>query len=182
MAFNAAEFRSKIKNGGARPNNYEVTITFPDAGAAAETFKFTCRAASVPGMTIGSVDLAYFGRRVSFAGDRVFDDWNVRVYCGEDMVVRNAFERWSDRLSRLDISTTTHADIAGTAVYSEAKVKLLGKEGEVLKTYTLKNVWPVNVGTVELAWDANDQILEFDATLRLDYFVTDKISARSATA
>lgn len=180
--FNAAAFRSKLKSGGARPNQYEVEITFPDAGGAAETFKFTCRATSTPGFTVGSVDTSYFGRRVSFAGDRQFEDWNVRVYNTLDYQVRNAFERWSDRLARLDHTTTTHSQDGGLPVYSTAKVKHIDLNGNVIKTYTLKNVWPVNVAPMELAWDANDAIQEFDVTLRMDYFVTDKIEGGTASA
>ena len=192
MAFNAAEFRSKMRYGGARPNLYEVTLSFPsDLGEASEIFTFMCRSASLPGMMIGTAPTSYFGRTVKFAGDRQFEDWNVQVYNDEDFKVRNAFEAWQNRMSLLDHNTKAVENMCSPgpeAYYVDITVKQLGKDGGLcghgnggdgLKTYTLKNAWPNQSGPIELAWDANDQIETFSVNFTYDYFITDKIEGLS---
>lgn len=175
MSFNAQDFRTKMEFGGARPNQYKVSLTFPDSGAE-EKFTFMCRAASLPGMTVGPADAYYFGRRVSWAGDREFQDWNVRVYNDEDFAVRNAFERWSDRTARLSHNTDTHDDKNDLTYCVDCIVEQIGKDGQVKKTYFFKNMWPIDLSPIELAWDMNDTIEEFDVTFRYDYYETDLIN------
>lgn len=176
MAFNASEFRARLQGHGQRPNMYEVKITFPDVTNDVEReFTFMCRASSSPGFFLGRVDAPYFGRRVSFAGDRVYEDWNVRVIDDEDHVVRNAFESWSNRMSMIDHDTNKVENFEGRVVYADAEITMMSKDGTPNKTYYLKNAWPLQVSPVELAWDANDQIVEFDVSFAYDYFITDRI-------
>lgn len=187
MAFDATKFRAAMKYGGARANLYEVSLSFPDdLGQADETFTFMCRSASLPGMMIGTAPASYFGRTVKFAGDRSFEDWNVQVYNDEDFKVRNAFEAWQNRMSLLDHGTEAAENMCTPgpqAYYIDIQIKQLGKDGGLcghgnggeIKRYTLKNAWPNQIGPIELAWDANDQIETFSVNFTYDYFITDKI-------
>lgn len=185
--FNAAAFRSKLKGGGARPNLYEVTLTFPgNDGGASEMLTFMCRSASLPGMTVGTVNVPYFGRTIKLAGDRTFEDWSIRAFNDEDFLVRNAFEAWQNRLALLDSTTNlieNGADVGGAErLYIDITVNQLSRKGgDVLKSYTLKNAHPTNVGQIELAWDSNDAIEEFDVTFAYDYFETNKISGMTSS-
>ena len=80
MAFDATTFRNQLAYGGARPNLYEVHVTFPsDDVSVSEKFTFMCRSASLPGMMVGTATLPYFGRTIKLVGDRQFDDWNVQI-------------------------------------------------------------------------------------------------------
>lgn len=179
MAFNAAEFRARLGGKGARPNQFEVAITFPVApgvaGDPSSEFTFMCQASTVPGMNVGAAETFYFGRKVSFAGDRIFDDWTVQVINDEDFLVRNAFESWSNRMHLLDHDTNQADKIQGQPVYAKAVVRQFGKGGAVIKTYNLENAWPLNVSEMALAWADNDRIQTFDVTFRYDFFTTDKI-------
>lgn len=183
-AFNAQKFRSQMAAGGARANQFKVTITFPGetTNATMEKFTFMCRAASLPGMTVGPAEAYYFGRRVSWAGDRDFQDWNVRVYNDEDFDVRNAFERWSDRMARLSQNTNTHNDAVDGIYCTKCTVEQLGKDGKVKQTYKFENIWPLDISPIELAWDINNTIEEFDVVFRYDYFETNKITTGTNSA
>ena len=187
-AFDATSFRSKLQYGGARPNLYRVIVSFPsDVADVVEEFTFMCRSASLPGMTVGQVQVPYFGRMIKFSGDRTFDDWSVRVINDEDFVVRNAFEAWQNRLAMLDYSTPAIENALAVGghefLYVDIEVTQLAKDGHAeLKKYNLKKAWPVAIGPIELAYDANDQIEEFDVTFAYDYFTTDKIEGLSVSA
>lgn len=181
MAFSAEQFRSKLEFGGQRPNLFEVSITFPNSANVDEEFTFMCRSSSTPGMTVGVVQVPYFGRFVNFAGDRTFDDWSVQVINDEDFLVRNAFEKWQDAMNLVRHGTqrtdaTGISAGAGQGFYSTAKITQFGKGGNVTKIFTLKNAFPFQIGPMDLAWDNNDQVQLFDATFRYDFFETGQIS------
>lgn len=96
MAFNASDFRSRMKFGGARPNLFEASVVFPAvAGATASAdFTFKCQAAAIPGFIMGNAEAYYFGRRVNFPGDREWQPFQCEVLVDEDYVIRDGFERW----------------------------------------------------------------------------------------
>lgn len=180
MAFDATAFRSKLQHGGARPNLYEVRMSIPGSPGADEEFTFMCKAASLPGMNVGTATVHYFGRPMNFAGDRTFEDWSVSVINDEDFVVRNAFEAWQNAFAELDHGAKRIENADGVGqwqnLYVNATVTQMGKDGNTrLKSYTFHNMWLTSLGAIELSWDSNDTIEEFSAVLTYDYFTTDKI-------
>lgn len=183
MAFDATRFRSHLEYGGARPNLFEVRLSFPDnRGGADEEFTFMCKASSLPGMNVGQARVHYFGRAVNLAGDRSYEDWNVRVINDEDFKVRNAFEAWQNRLAMIDWGTHAIENAGGRwqDLYVDITVTQMGRDGNTrLKEYTLHNAWPTSVGPIELDWSSNDQIEEFSVNFSYDYFTNDKIEGMS---
>ena len=71
MAFNVTEFRSNMVGDGARPNLFSVSLTFPtiatNSAAASQKTTFMAKASQLPGSTIGTVPVFYFGRELKFA-------------------------------------------------------------------------------------------------------------------
>ena len=185
MAFDATKFRSRLEFGGARPNLYEVTMSFPAGlNGADEEFTYMCRAAQLPGMNVGIAQVPYFGRFIKLHGDRTFEDWSVRVINDEDFKVRNAFEAWQNRLAMIDWGTNSIENAGGNwqDLHIDITVTQMGKDGNTrLKVYTLHNAWPTNIGPIELAWDMNDTVEEFSVQFSYDYFTNDKISGTSVS-
>ena len=185
MAFDATRFRSHLEFGGARPNLYELTMSFPAGlGAADSEFTYMCRAAQLPGMNVGIAQVPYFGRFIKLHGDRTFEDWSVRVINDEDFKVRNAFEAWQNRLAMIDWGTNSIENAGGNwqDLHIDITVTQMGKDGNTrLKVYTLHNAWPTNIGPIELAWDMNDTVEEFSVQFSYDYFTNDKISGTSVS-
>ena len=71
--FSINTFRAKLVNGGARPNQFEVIITFPNIpNVPLGTSSFLISVAELPGQTIGVAPVYYRGREVKLAGDKVF--------------------------------------------------------------------------------------------------------------
>ena len=98
MAFNVAEFRANMIGDGARPNLFQVTLNFPTIAengvAAGQKATFMAKSAQLPGSTIGTVPVYYFGRELKFAGNRTFTDWTLQIINDEDFTIRRALEEY----------------------------------------------------------------------------------------
>lgn len=165
MAFDVNTFKSELKLGGARPNLFEATLTSPAGGMA--DFRFMCKAAQLPGSTIPSIDVPYFGRQVRYAGNRTFEPWTVTVLNDENFTIRNSFEAWMAGIN----GHTSNLQSTGASEYkTDGKVFHYGKDGGLIATYSFLGVFPTELGAIELAWDTNDVIEEFTVTLAMDYW------------
>ena len=96
MAFSINTFRSNaLNNAGARANLFDVTMTGATvAGLNASEFTFACKAAQIPPMAVGTIDVPYFGRVIKVPGNKTFDNWTVTVINDEEFLIRNAMEKW----------------------------------------------------------------------------------------
>jgi hypothetical protein len=175
MAFNVYEFRSQMQGDGARPNLFEVQLTFPTAvnpGAANKKLTFMCKTASLPGSTIGHVPVFYFGRETKLAGNRTFPEWTLSILNDEDFAVRNAFEKWMNGINR-HVSNVRDLWAGNSLGYStQGLVKQYGKTGDILKQYTFEGIFPVDVSQIDLDWGSNDTIEEYSVTLAYQYFTS----------
>lgn len=174
MAFNVAEFRANMVGDGARPNLFAVALTFPTivdgAVVAGQKTTFMAKAAQIPGSTIGSVTVPYFGRELKFAGNRTFADWTITVINDEDFLIRDAIEKWMNAINS-HAGNVRNGNAINPSNYSvDAEVIQYGKGGNELKRYKFVGLWPQDVSTIDLAWDANDSIEEFSVTFGYQYW------------
>ena len=76
--FNVERFKSALTNGGARPNQFAVQLSFPTyvtgAALAVARAPFLVSVAELPGQTVNPAIVQYRGREVKFVGDR-YRDW-----------------------------------------------------------------------------------------------------------
>lgn len=177
MAFNISDFRSNgLALGGARPSQFEVTLYLKNLSALSasfeglDKFKFMCRAASVPPSVVEPVQAYYFGRPVQYPGDRVFPPWDVVIYNDEDFILRNLFERWSNRMNQL-IGNQMDSAVHPTAYKAGATVTQYGKNGAVIASYTFDGLWPSQVDAMQLGWDATNQIQDFNVQFAYDWWI-----------
>ena len=97
MPFKIQEFRGKaLTKAGARANLFEVKLlnTPTEAGLDKDEFRFACKATAIPPMTIGTIDVPYFGRVIKVPGNKTFDNWTVTIINDEEFPLRNGFEKW----------------------------------------------------------------------------------------
>jgi hypothetical protein len=174
MPFNVNQFRTQLQGDGARPNLFEVRLNFPGYVTARSTAAlkstFMVKTAQLPGSTIGSVPVNYFGREVKVAGNRTFADWTVTIINDEDFVLRNAMENWlrgiNDNVTNLRRALTTQQ------YTSDAVVNQYGKGGKILKSYKFVGMFPVDVTPIDLDWGSNDAIEEYSVTFQYQYWET----------
>ena len=170
-------FKAQMQGGGARPNQFRVELTFPgfvgsiaaSAGAAAQ---FLCRSAVLPASTLEDVTATYRGRPVHFAGERTFQPWTITMYNDTNMLMRNTMEKWSNGILSYN-STTGRLRPADYQV--DMSVYQLDRNDKIVKSYKFYDAYPTNVGQIQLAFDANNAIEEFDVEFTYNYFTTDGI-------
>lgn len=176
MPFNINTFRSNMAKGGARPNLFQVTLSPPPIPGVSLglPLSFMCKAAGIPELTVGVVELGYWGRKVKFAGNRSFAEWQITVYNDEDFLIRDSFERWSNAMSSITTNDSTQRTAGATSAPSSyvanASVTQYTKDGKPASTYNFVNVWPSVVSSIELDWDTNDSIETYTVTLQYDYY------------
>ena len=79
---NINDFKARLAGGGARANQFKVTMPFPGysaVGGETSDLAFLCQATSLPGMTLTNVAVPFRGRVLNIAGDRSFNPWSVTV-------------------------------------------------------------------------------------------------------
>ena len=169
---NINDFKAKLAGGGARANQFKVTMPFPgyaQVGGEIEDLAFLCRATALPGMTLPSFNVPFRGRAIKIAGDRTIEDWSVTVYNDTDFKLRNAFERWSNGINKM----TDNEGLTNPADYQvDAFVDQLDRNGATIKSYTLRGVFPTTIAPIELTYDEATAIEEFAVTFAYQYFET----------
>ena len=177
MAFNVAEFRSQMIGDGARPNLFSVTLTFPtivnNASAAGQKVTFMAKAAQLPGSTVGTVPVYYFGRELKFPGNRTFPDWTINIINDEDFTIRNAMENWLNTINSHAGNKRDGAAINPSSYSVDALVTQYGKTGDVLKTYKFVGMFPQDVAPIDLDWGSNDAIEEYAVTFAYQWWQAD---------
>ena len=101
---NINDFKTKLAGGGARANQFKVTMPFPgyaSVGGEIEELAFLCRATSIPSMEIANINVPFRGRAIKIAGDRTIPSWSVTVYNDTNFKLRDAFERWQNGINNM---------------------------------------------------------------------------------
>ena len=174
MTFNVTEFRANLVGDGARPNLFQVVLTLPqfanNATAAGQKLQFMAKAAQLPGSTVGTVPMYYFGREMKFAGNRSFTDWTLQIINDEDFVIRNSMESWMNAVNSHagNIRNTSAASPSSYAV--DATVTQYGKTGSAINTYSFIGLFPLDIAPIDLDWGSNDTIEEYSVTFAYQYW------------
>ena len=180
MAFNIAEFKANLTGDGARPNLFTVTMALPtivaNGSAAGQKITFMAKTAQLPGSTIGTVPLQYFGREVKFVGNRTFADWTLTIINDEDFVIRRALESWMNSINSHTTNVRAAAATAPSQYDVDATVTQYGKAGNTLKAYKFVGMFPTDLSPIDLDWGSNDTIEEYSVTFAYQQWESDTTS------
>ena len=167
---NINDFKAKLAGGGARANQFKVTMPFPgyaQVGGEIEDLAFLCRATSIPTMTIAQVDVPFRGRVVKIAGDRTIPNWSITVLNDTNFKLRNAFERWQNGINNM----TDNEGLTNPVDYQvDAFIDHLDRNGNTIKSYTLRGAYPTSVSLMDLNYETVDAIQTFTVSLEYQYF------------
>ena len=170
------DFKAVLAGGGARANQFQVTMPFPGfaaAGGETRVMSFLCRTTNFPGMTLGEVPVPFSGRQLYIAGDRTFETWTTTIMNDTDFLIRNAMERWMNAINAL----SDNSGLENPSDYQvDAFVDQLDRAGEAIKSYTFRGLFPQTIAPIELAYDTNDAVEEFEVTYRYQFFETNTTS------
>ena len=165
------DFKANLIGGGARANQFRVTITPPTGiaiGLDVRRTSYLVKSSSLPALTLTEIAIPFRGRNIYIAGDRTAPEtWSTTFLNDTDFMIRDAMERWSNGINDLADNTGV---IAPSDYQSDLNVEQLDRDDTVLKTYVFKSAWPTNVAAIELTSDAADALEEFEVTWRYQHF------------
>lgn len=190
MTFNVNQFKNQLTFGGARPSLFQVQLSLPASlsdpvnnGVSDATglpspvverkMAFMAKATILPSSKVDAIDVGYFGRKVKVAGARTFEPWTVTVMNDEDFIVRKAMENWLAAINGHETNiknsgvTSRPADYQSTAIVRQFSK---GPEELAIRAYKFVNVFPTEVGSIDLDWDTTDSIEQFTVTFAYDYW------------
>ena len=173
MAITTIQNLKDVLNTGARSNLFRVTLTGLADTERDDDFSYLCKAAQLPGSTLGIIEVPFSaGRRFKAAGDRTFADWTTTVINDSNHTIREALEDLQREYGATDYnSETSKTRTGGTATeFSSILVEQLNQAGDVVYSYTLVNCWPQDISTIDLSYDSTDTLEEFTVTWSYDYF------------
>ena len=166
---NINDFKAKLAGGGARANQFKVTMPFPgyaQVGGEIEDLAFLCRGAALPASVLGLVEIPFRGRNIKIAGDRTVDSWTITVLNDTNFKLRNAFERWSNGINNM----TDNEGLTNPVDYQvDAFVDQLDRNGNTIKSYTLRGCFPTNIGGVSLTYEPQSAVMSFEVSLRFQF-------------
>ena len=169
---NINDFKAKLAGGGARANQFKVTMPFrgyAQVGGEIEDLAFLCTTAQIPAMNVGLVNVPFRGRQIKIAGDRTFADWSITVLNDTNFKLRNAFERWQKGINNM----SDNEGLSNPVDYQvDAFVDQLDRNGNTLKSYTLRGAFPTEVAAIDLNYGTNDEVETFGVTFQYQYFET----------
>lgn len=176
---NITGFRASIASGLVRANQFRVTLNFPKIMAGYANISalstFHVRAASLPASTIGSIPVFFQGRAVNVAGEREFRPWAVSVM-NENFAIRDALMTWSHRINNINNNTGV---ITVADYQADLTVEQLDRNGRVLKTITIHDAMPVDIGDIALDFQNNNSVEIFGCTFVYNYFTESGVNSTS---
>jgi|TARA_B110000467_G_C18302586_1_gene472405 hypothetical protein len=162
-----SDFKNNFK-GGVRPNLFQILINAPVFGQM--NLEFLGKATSIPASTVNKFEVDYRGRKLAVPGDRVFADWSVTILNDPEWINRTKVEQWMNAITEhsQNISSLSNSDI-----YGQASVTQLSREGKVLRTYRIQDIFPTECAAIELGMGSNDTVEEFVVTFAVNNFTID---------
>ena len=176
-----SQFKAALIGGGARPNLFEVEMTTLPGGISwdADSFRYMCKASTLPASNIANIDIPFRGRIFKVAGDRTIDPWTVTIINDEGFKLRNAFEEWTDLIAKLENNigaTDPSAYMTNAKVYQlgrgskQSSQSNTGNSNAVLKEYEFIDIFPTAVAAIDLSYDSTDAIEEFTVDFQVQSY------------
>lgn len=182
---NGASFSlSKFKAGVGRlvrPNLFNATLvgyTKVQGGLSGtleninDTFSFRCEKAELPGRSLATVDDAVGGGpALKLPYDVTYNDITLSIICSDDMIEREFFEHWMDRI--IGAGGKTNAGLV--SYYSDYAlgvsliVDQLNEQNQILFRYTLKDIYPTALTPMNATWEETNTYQRFGVTLAYRY-------------
>mgnify|MGYP006232495615 FL=1 len=132
------DFKANLIGGGARANQFRVTITPPPGiaiGLDVRRASFLVTASRLPESTLGEIAVPFRGRNIYVTGDRPAPEtWTTTFFNDTDFMVRNAMERWHNGINNFaDNTGVTNAADYQTDLF----VEQLDRDDTILKSYAV---------------------------------------------
>ena len=186
MSFNLDQFRSKLKDGGARPTLFEMELRWPSSVTtgvdASKASRFMVKIAELPASTLSPITVGYFGRKLNVVGDRTFAPLAVTIINDEDFIIRRALEEWMDRMSGASSSVSQYRGGSSDGGYTtKLSCSQFSRRGDRLRTYDFVGAFPTTLAPIPVDWDSTDTIETYTCDFHYQWWeVAGEIPTRDA--
>ena len=171
------DFKAQLIGGGARANQFRVTITPPSGiatGLDVRRASFLCRASNLPAFTLPAIAVPFRGRNIYVAGDRTFDEeWSTTFLNDTDFALRTSLELWSNGINDLAEATGV---VAAADYQTDLTVDQLDRDDTILKTYIFRSAYPLTIGDIALSSAEAGEIETFEVTWRYQHYEPSGVS------
>jgi hypothetical protein len=179
-SFSISDFKSNL-GGILRPNLFVAKFNklpnklsgYSEAGIN-NTFAFRCERAELPGKSIATIDDVHSGTTTKLAYDLVYSDITLTIIASQDMKERELFEEWMDSIVIRGGEGSGGA--AGLVSYysdyaenSILEISQLRENGDAVATYTLYDIFPIQLSPMNLAWEESNTYQRFTVTMSYRY-------------
>ena len=167
---NIDDFKANLIGGGARANQFRVTITPPPGiaiGLDVRRTSFLVTAANLPAIEMNFFEVPFRGRVIHYPGDRpAAGDWDTTFYNDTDFMIKTAMERWSNGINDFALNTGS----SNPADYqTDLTVEQLDRDDTILKSYILRNCFPTTISEIALSSENADAIETFSVTWKYQH-------------
>ena len=174
---NIDDFKANLIGGGARANQFRVTITPPPGiaiGLDVRRASFLVTASNLPASNLGEIPVPFRGRNIYVAGDRPAPEtWTTTFFNDTDFMVRNAMERWHNGINNFaDNTGVTNAADFQTDLF----VEQLDRDDTILKTYIFRSAYPLTIAAMDLSTAEATEIMNFEVTWRYQHYEPSAVS------
>ena len=171
------DFKANLIGGGARANQFRVTITPPSGiaiGLDVRRTSFLVTASNLPGSTLGEIAVPFRGRNIYVTGDRPAPEtWTTTFYNDTDFMVRNAMERWHNGIN--DFADNTGV-VNSADFQTDLFVEQLDRDETILKTYIFRSAFPLTIAAIDLSTAEATEIETFEVTWRYQHYEPSAVS------
>ena len=174
---NIDDFKANLIGGGARANQFRVTITPPPGiaiGLDVRRASFLVTASQIPASNLGEIAVPFRGRNIYVAGDRPAPEtWTTTFYNDTDFMVRNAMERWHNGIN--DFADNTGV-VNSADFQTDLFVEQLDRDETILKTYIFRSAFPLTIAAIDLSTAEATEIETFEVTWRYQHYEPSAVS------
>ena len=168
------DFKANLIGGGARANQFRVTITPPSGisiGLDVRRTSFLVTASNLPASTLGEIAVPFRGRNIYVTGDRPAPEpWSVTFYNDTDFMIRNAMERWQNGINDYRENTSDQTALTPAGYQTDLFVEQLDRDDTILKSYIFKNAFPLTVAQIAISSAEAGELETFEVTWRYQHF------------
>jgi len=202
MVFNINEFKSQIASRGLAKNNLFITrITLPATLSSLEQniptrdLSFLCKSVSLPSFELNYVDVRPqgFGKPEKRPLEFHAGDLTGLFMVDSNFAVMKFFHRWIQSITNIGDYNGSHSvDTDGKVPYEfaykedyVATMEVLvysGNDANKVYQYKFGNVYPLNIGNIDVAWENQAEIMTVGVNFAYDKIAVDGFELGSITS
>jgi len=170
MSFNIRNFKASVGE-LLRPFSYEVNIQTP--GGDGRSLSLRTESISLPGVSFAEVDVYKpYGNGLTLSiphSTTIQEITCVHNIDGEGETLQ-AFYDWANQIVNIDGNNKFSAYYYNQYADKDGKIYIYKLNGDLIKTYTLKNIYPASYDQVQMSWGSTGEIAQLSVTYKFESF------------